>query len=92
MDKYDIFIKQDELVTETLVDPDEFFISYMAINFSSSDNILSESSENISDTITITCDENIQENIQKNIQENVLVFIDSDNDKLEIIDSDISDV
>ena len=87
MSNSDIFIKLDDTVTESLVDPNEFFISYETIILSSEDNYYSETDSNLSDTIIFTCDEQTVKQT-----DNTLSFIDSDDNKQEIIDSDISDI
>jgi hypothetical protein len=86
MSDSDIFVNCNNIVSETLIDPDDFFISYESTLLTDDDNNYSSSYSDLSDTVTFTCDDNTV-----NKQPNSLNFIDSDEDKQDIISSDISD-
>lgn len=86
MSNSDIFVKLNDTLTEDTIDQDDFFISYETTKLSSSDDYYSETDSDISDTVIFTCDE---QTITHN--DNTLSFIDSEENKQDIIDSDISD-
>lgn len=85
MNDSDIFIKCNNNVTEYLLDPNDFFISYETTILSSDNNSYTSSDSDISDTITFTCNEGV---VDENID--IVEFIDSEEDKQDIMDSDIS--